>query len=539
MPIQRLTFITLIAVSFLSGSAQAFDPFTAMTVAKTATETIGKLGETASGIDALQELYSEVDSEAAVSEEGRKLVQDIQEIESLATEAGYSADEVKEVSSRFGEPADSFQNRIRGITHAIRAGKRIKNLLSSLEQRAQKADIESVAIEKEQLNVALEQLAIQRRAEVAEVKKELTAIRDQKKQAESLRKELKSQGARLYGKTGLLTFPSRTKALDLALPISEKLRVPLLGLLVLVMGLRVIFYQMSFKGPEAYADILRDALVTGLLLHFYPDLVRLIVTQTDYLAASIDFKSVEGIEQNIPLFSVKGLVTLVWDFKVGWVHELFKYLCYQIAYFVSNFVVIFMILCFPLVIFASQAMNMSVAWPVFLGAFVVINLWPLLWNATGAFAANLWRSDGTGFKDYIFTSLFGIFQVWSPLLATSLLKGSGASGVIKSAASTTATVVTKGKNKALSAAKVVANAKIGDTGPSSQPTSAGAERTGRVLAGTKAFGESLRFTPYSPIMDQDGNSPPQGRGEDLIRIKRGTARPLKEASRFESPPGQA
>ncbi len=434
MPIQRLTFITLIAATFLSSSAQAFDPVTALAAAKAATSAIGKLGDVANGIEATQELYSEIDSEATVSEEGERVVKEIERVESMAREAGYTEDEIASIREDLGRPG-GFQEKIRGITRAIRTGKRLRSLLSSVstEKRAQNAQIDTASNTQQTLMAELEQTATVKQLLVEEKKKGIEKTIERRRQITEIRSSLAKKGARVYGNTEALTFPRRENAFESAFELAEKLRFPLIGLIVLVIAIRVIFYQFSFKGPESYGDLLRDTLVCAFLLFIFPDLVRAILDLTDGLSSAVVAIGTEPIrpgKNDLPSW-----IRMSFDWKVllSWLYEWTRFILYGVASFLINFGLSFMIVLFPIVIFASQALNFAVAWPVFLGSFIVLAIWPIFWNATGLLAVLVFTRDDATHGSNLTALLLGIVQFVSPFLGAKLLTGEGVMKTVQSA----------------------------------------------------------------------------------------------------------
>jgi len=416
-----------------------------MAAAKAATSAIGKFSDVANGIEATQELYSEIDSEATVSEEGDRLVREIERVESMAREAGYTEDEIAMIREDLGRPG-GFQEKIRGITRAIRTGKRLRSLVSSVsaEKRAQNAQIDTAANTQQTLMAELEQTAATKQLLVEEKKKGIEETLEKKKQIKAIRSSLAKKGARVYGKTGALTFPRKENAFEAAFELGEKFRLPLIGLFVLVIAVRVIFYQFSFKGPESYGDLLRDTLVCAFLLFIFPDLVRAILNLTDGLANVISVTGTEPIrpEQDTPptLFAI----SRDWTVLFTWLYEWARFLFYQAASFIVNFGLTFMIVLFPIVIFASQALNFAIAWPTFLGTFIILALWPVFWNATGTLASLLSHRDDATMGSDVSAFLLGLVQFASPLLGAKLLMGDGVMKSVQSAGSAVAAIASSG-----------------------------------------------------------------------------------------------
>jgi hypothetical protein len=458
---------------------------------------IGKLSDVAGGIEATEELYSEIDSEATVSEEGERVVREIERVESMAREAGYTEDEIASISEDLGRPG-GFQEKIRGITRAIRTGKRLRSLVSSVstEKRAQNAQIDTAANTQQSLMAELEQTAAVKQLLIEEKKKNIEKTIEKRRQITAIRSSLAKKGARVYGNTEALTFPRRENAFESAFEMAEKLRFPLIGLIILVIGIRVIFYQFSFKGPESYGDLLRDTLVCAFLLFIFPDLVRAILDLTDGLSSAVVAIGTEPIQpgkKDLPSW-----IRMSFDWKVllSWLYEWTRFILFGVASFLINFGLSFMIVLFPIVIFASQALNFAVAWPVFLGSFIVLAIWPIFWNATGLLAVLVFTRDDATHGSNLTALLLGIVQFVSPFLGAKLLTGEGVMKTVQSASAAISGVAGLGAKMAgatfksgglaSKASKTAGNAakKAGGIGVgASAGMGRGAEEMGRNLGG--------------------------------------------------------
>ena len=459
--------ITGLLVAVCPLQAQAFDPFTVAAVAGEVASTVGgvsdAVGEVAATADAFGELYGEIDSDAAMSEDGSRLVRDIQEIESLAYEAGYTHEELEQLTQdqANSEDAKKLSSTLKSITKAVRAGKRVSRLFMRLDQRAKTAQVESAQIEREQLVVMYRQLRAEHEKELSEIKEQLRELKDKRDQVKLLKKEEKKFGAKNFGNTGVLSFPSQDSVVEDAIRIALKLRPALLQLMLFFFLARTVAYQFSFFGPSRYGDLIRDAVVCAVLLLVFPELIRATVAFCNGLSGAVGMSELQEVEPGKLGFPVDIGLTADPRVYLEWLFEGIKYFAFTAARFLANFGLAFMILLFPIVIFSSQMLNFSVAWPLFLGGFFSICLWPLFWNATGSLAALLWQKQAASLSDQIATILFSVLQFLSPLVGIACLKGQPVSKAIQSAVGTAGAAISGGASQVVGAVAGSVGAKGG------------------------------------------------------------------------------
>jgi hypothetical protein len=430
--------LVLLLTMIFSFEAKAFDPFTVGMATKGITDIVGFATDLGSVADAFTELYSEVDSEAKISEEGQKMVDEIAEIDSLAREAGYTAEDINEIGAPSVDEAKKLENYIRSVTKAVKATKRMKNLFKRLEAKAHSAQIESTQIEKEQL-AQLYKIAREEQAQsLADVKKELRSQIDRKNLINGLKKTVKEKGARWFKASGALAFPKAKAIIETSITVSQKLRMPLMGLMLAVFLARLIYYQIGFHSTKSHGDLVRDIVVCSFLLLVYPDLVRAILSFAFSVSESVIINSTSDIDSNRIAFKKMDGVSTGFGIAVWFTLETLKYCTYFIVDFLCNFGIGFMVMVFPVVIFFSQMMNFSVAWPIFLAGFATLALWPLFWNLVGISAEMVWSNRNYGLVDSFYSTMLSLIQLISPMIGFKLLKGAGVKDSIQSSASTVA-----------------------------------------------------------------------------------------------------
>ena len=126
-------------------SAHAFAPLVVIAAVQAGVQVVGAISDATSEVsgtlDAFQDLYSEIGGDTQISDEGRRTIEMIQEIQSLATEAGYTADEVEALT--YNRDVKSLQGTLRALTQVVRAGKHVVRLAMKLEKKAQMAQLEA------------------------------------------------------------------------------------------------------------------------------------------------------------------------------------------------------------------------------------------------------------------------------------------------------------------------------------------------------------------------------------------------------------
>lgn len=472
-----------IAVTGHPSSALAFDPFTVAAVVGAGANAVSAVsevaGEVSASADAFGELYGEINSDAELGEDGNRLIQEIKEIEALAYEAGYTKEEVEQLSADAANSKDAkkLSATLRSITRAVRAGKRVARLLMKLDQKAKLSEVESAQIEREQLMVLYKQLRVENERNFRELKEKLREEKDKRDQIRTLKTEEKNSGAKVFGRTGVLTFPKQESVIEEAIRMATMMKPGLMSLILFVFLVRAVSYQFGFFGPAKYGDLIRDAIVCAVLLMVFPELVRACVTLCNGLASRIGMKELQEVEPGKLDFPAEIGLWIKTRVFLEWLFQWIKYLAFVGARFLANFGLAFLILLFPIVIFCSQMLNFSIAWPIFLGGFLSVCLWPLFWNATGMLAMMLWRKQDVSISDQIATILFSILQFLSPLIGIAILKGQPLSKSIQSAGRAVAGAVSGGTSMV---ASQVAGFVKGAVGANHRPQDGGL--AGRILS---------------------------------------------------------
>lgn len=432
--------LTLAGALLFIKSSYAFDPLTAIAVVHSTAQAFdsvsGVAGQVAASSTTFLDLYEEIDSDTQMSEQGKKLIQEVQAIESIAREVGYTENEIEALKrdTLNASEAQKLSDQLNRLTQAIRLGKKAAKLAIKLDQKAKLSEVESAQIEREVLITGKEQLKVLNEIALSPLKKELQEQKEMLDVSKYMQAEEKYQGARYFRGSKVLSFPLQSVSLEKSIEIALRMRPYLMGILLLIFLTRVVFYQLGVFGKEKYGDLLRDTVVCCLLLATFPDIIRAGMSISQGLASSIGMGKLEEIKPGELLFSNLANIGVRTRIFFEWLFQWIKYLAFEGATFISNIGFMLLIICFPLVIFASQMLNFAIAWPIFLGGFVTLCLWPIFWNATGLISTELWKVGGQEFSVQVMTLLFGILQFLSPLIGIKLLNGQGVSSSIQNTA---------------------------------------------------------------------------------------------------------
>lgn len=474
----------------------AFDPLTISAIVGTAASALSTVsdlsGEVTGAADAFSDLYSEIDSDSTVSEQGQKINKELREIEGIAQEVGYTKDEIADLTKADRDQVKSLTATLRLMTRAVRSGKKVARLFTKLEKKAQIAQIESLQVQKEQLRVQYRQLNEQLSQQLQEKRKKLEAELSTKNQIRMLDEELKRKGAKSFGATGVLTFPKQDQVLKGSLKYAERLRPIFFGLILLVFFIRLVSYQFSLAEAGKYGSLMRDVIVTGLMLAAFPQIITICIGVSQNIADTLSLGRTHDVTVPAPW---PGSELSVWNLGknnillIEWIFSIIRYAVFLLTDYLFNWGMAFLVILFPPVIFASRMLRFSFAWPVLIGAFLMMNLWPFFWNVIGLLACELWSSTYS-LSDQIKTVMFGFLQLASPLILFKMLRGGSvveglgqASGAVKKTLSATA-AFTAG---AMTGAPIVGAAATGIT--SSMGSSTG-------LAAGKLAGSATRYASH-------------------------------------------
>ena len=367
-------FLVMALILSISTPAHAMDPFTALAIANTTMQIVSEVnnstGDAANSTQALSDLYSEVSPDSQINQSGQKIISDIQRADALAREAGYSAAELDQLGHPDPAQIKSFSGSIRGLTQAVRAGKRVARLFTKKVEQAQNAQIETVDLEKQQLAVTYKMVELQNQANLAAQNKESEDLIEKKKEIDAAIQFAKAHGAKQFGKSGVWSYPVTEAVIEKAITTAQALVKPLMGLVMLVFLMRVVFYQFGFFGMTKYGELLRDVIICCLLLIAFPELVRAIMFickgLADFVLNVADLNAIAPAKVDFAKLADK----YCWSRKVfiEWLGILINFLGLTIINFIMNFGLAFLVMLIPVVIFCSQMAGFAVAWPVYMGA---------------------------------------------------------------------------------------------------------------------------------------------------------------------------
>jgi hypothetical protein len=419
---KSFSVLSILAFSamFWTRPAQAFDPFTIAMVASATVSTIQTIsdgaGEVAGSLDAFGEFYSEVGGDGTVSDEGNRTIRMIREIQDLASEAGYTADEVAALTEQ--RDVKSLQNTLRALTKVVRAGKRALSLVMKLEKKAQNAQVEATEIERQQLSVQSQILETSRQADLSKKRDALREEMEKKKWLADRERYVQKNGGFQWGKIGIYSFPDKPKTLRVAIETAKSIAPFLLMFVLPLFLMRTVYNQVSFAPEEKYDAILRDTILCFFLMGIFPLIVDLTIGGSDALAQSINGKIqmnsvAPGTMPDTGTLHILRWLTYLWEFlKTGlfWLTQL-----------LFNFGIAFYIALFPIVILLAKMQGTQLPMKVFVSTFVLLNLWPVFWHISGLLAVTLWDPKDLADQSSGTSVAFAILQFLSPYLVMKIL----------------------------------------------------------------------------------------------------------------------
>lgn len=431
--LKRCLKLSLPMALLVTSPSFAYDPFTIMAVAGAAVSAVSAVtdaaGEVAGVTDAVGELYGELDSDAEVSASGQKLVTKLREVEATAREAGYTKEEIETLLQTDRGEVKSLVAVLKKLTNAIRTGKRVLQLISKLEKKAQMAQVETLEVEKEQLRVqhrVLNELVARR---LDEKKSKLEETLSKKQDVERHLKEVKARGAKSFGASGVWTFPKIDKVLEKSLALAKRIRPAFFGLVLLAFFIRLVFYQFGLFGIPTFGVLIRDVILFGVLMCAFPDLVHLMVGMSHTLSEQIAGNRLQELTEAPKL---EGAFT--WWGGLIWVCSWIRFIAFCLTDFLFNFGLAFLVILFPLIIFMAQMLGLRILLPVFFTMFLVFSLWPFFWNVVGLLASDLWVMKTDSYADHLKTAFFSLLQLISPFVILKVLSGHGIGQAVGSVA---------------------------------------------------------------------------------------------------------
>jgi len=470
----------LIALAFLVNSPKSahaqFDPFTIMSVVQTAGTLVSGGSDVSATAEALSELYSEVDSEAKISDGGQKVIDRIHEIEEIAGELGYTSDQISGLTESGRNEHQRLDSQIRSVTNAIRSGKRIAKHFMKLDKKAQVAQIESSTIAEQQLAAQMELVYLGQAQAMDGILSDLKEKKNKTDQIKMIRKKLFKAGARYFAKTKTLEFPNNRGIVDGAIKTVKVIQPILIGFLLLAIALRILYNQSNFTGFNPIW-VIKDAVFCALFIFFIPNLVTLITISCGALTDGIS--QAMGYGHGTPKIDSNGLnapISGPWpgalDLMFDWVFHWVVYAAYLIADTASSLTQSFLVIVMPITVFLGVMFKMPVLWTGSIMGFVFCSLWQFFWNAFGMLGDSIWQTDAEPLKTAICGIAITALQLASPFFVVSLIKGASAHGT---AASMAKSAFSAASSAASSGAGVDRGLKAmgGGNSTSSQPVQAG------------------------------------------------------------------
>lgn len=548
---KKLNFVLITALVFLcSEPVYAFDPFSiaaAISVGVNAvsslTDGVGELGDATS---AFSELYGELNPDAEVSKESQALIQQIQETEALAREAGYTADQIQSLLQTDHEDVKKLSSILKRMTKAVQVSKQVSRMFSKLEKKAQVAEVEAAQTEREILKAQYQMIAQARIARLEPKKEELKNKIERKKFLESKEREVQKKGGLKWGKIGVYSFPDLNLSFREALSISEVLKKALMILIFPIFLLRRVRIGVVFGGEEQYHKLLRDTVLCAVWLLVLPQIIPLISETTSLLAARVaeshfisspppfvlenrpslatpaaerriigfpsssekdssqsfsalgDSSSLSGrvsesrISQPSLGFGWQG----IYD-SIAWIFQNVKLLAFGICEFVFNLGLAVLIVFMPLIIFSSTMLQFSIGVKSYLSMYIALSLWPLFWNVIGLLAIRMWDQSELASLSSLSSVILALAQFLAPFFGYKFMQGHGA---LESLGSTAMSIVNAPGKALASAQKLVQT-------PQGNPTALSRAAQGLVKGSTYAATQAVQrgYSAYQRGKEEAGS----------------------------------
>ena len=392
-------------------------------------DTTGELSQT---LQAFNELYSEMDLNGEVSEEGQKFIQEVQDMESIARDVGYTQDQTEDLLKTDREGAKKLFLVLRKMTQAIRTAKSATKLVQRITTKAQIAQIEASETEKEILKVQYKILLEARRQSLSEKKEKLKEALERKNYLDQKEKEIKSRGGLGFGKIGIYTFPKLSSNFKDAIHFSKVLQKKLIFLILPIFMAGVGFNILKLSGADQTWKLIQNVFLCFFWFMIAPLLVEWILEVSQAFAQEfLKEELARGASSNPP--DATGYMGIYnW---CSWIYSNIKIFVFEVTDFAFSIVLSILIIAFPMVIFMMKIVGNGRDFFPFLAGFIALSLWPLFWNFTGLFAYKMWHSDGLLSSAGLSSVACALFQFGSPYFSYKLLQGSGGLEAVTGAAS--------------------------------------------------------------------------------------------------------
>jgi len=421
--------IIIYGTLFLNNANAFFDPFTIAAIASTVSSTL-KIGQDVAGsMDAGLDLYREVEPDASISSSGQKMVENVDHIKTMALDLGYNASEISDVLNGKDTYYQGVEGDIRKLTRAIHAGKNIVKTLGGLEKKSQASNVESLEVQKQQLSTLNRILTEEQSQTLEPLKEKLEVATGRKKEALSLRKKLYDAGVKTYSKSSLLSFPITENIVNVSLEASKKLVPILFVILSIILGIRLIYYEVSLKDPSQYRKLISDLVLCVFLLGFYPDIIHLMMNCVETVANAssglfgVNAYNIIDPHKFEPPHTDSGVYGFLKSVNFEWLRNWVIYLAYLWAQAMFNIGIGILVVMLPIVLLLGVMLGAQIAWQIYLGLILIFMMWPIMWNMVGGVGEMVWSSNLDALSSLILGIVLSILQIISPLITPRLLRG--------------------------------------------------------------------------------------------------------------------
>lgn len=222
--------------------------------------------------------------------------------------------------------------------------------------------------------------------------------------------------------------PINALLLERSLELFSKVSLVVSGFVAVCFIMRAVFYQVTFRGVEAYAGLLQDVIVFFSFINVFPMLVKLLMSSVIQIASKVGSHELAGVNEASDKFfqymSGDYVVMQIWE-KIGDISLI------VIVQSVYSIMIGLLLAIAPIVIFSSTILKLSNGIGSYFKILFATSMWPILWNLLGTLGNSMWpKYFESPFRTVIYWSLVKLFQFLSPIFCISLFSSFSASSAL-------------------------------------------------------------------------------------------------------------
>ncbi|QDK37913.1 hypothetical protein [Bdellovibrio sp. NC01] len=222
--------------------------------------------------------------------------------------------------------------------------------------------------------------------------------------------------------------PINSLLLERSLELFSKVSVVVTGSVAVCFLMRAVFYQVTFRGVDAYASLFQDVIAYFALINVFPMLVKLLMQTVIQIAAKVGSPEMSGVNEASEKFfeymSGDYVIMQIWE-KIG---DISLIVIVQSCY---SIMIGLLLAIAPIVIFSSTILKLSSGIGTYFKILFATSMWPILWNLLGTLGASMWpKFFESPFRTVVYWSLIKFFQFLSPIFCISLFSSFSAASAL-------------------------------------------------------------------------------------------------------------